>query len=164
MIALALTAVVMMAALPAFIAMLDLFDLRHQRSDAPGRRRNIRRQCRARGGKIARIERSAGERQHALDMLRHFIRQFLDARPAGRVTRHLCSNIRVDMTGPDTATGGCSALMYHAAVETAVSAASVAQLPLPVSPPVVVDYIDDYVLTSGGWKFKYRRTTVVFQP
>ena len=91
------------------------------------------------------------------------IRQFLNSRPAGRVTRHLCSNIRVDMTGPDSATGGCSALMYHAAVETAVSAATDAQLPLPVTAPVVVDYTDDYVLTSGGWKFKYRRTTVVFQ-
>ena len=85
------------------------------------------------------------------------IRQFLNSRPAGRVTRHLCSNIRVDMTGPDTATGGCSALMYHAPAPTD------AQHPLPVSVPVVVDYIDDYVLTSGGWKFKYRRTTVVFQ-
>lgn len=92
------------------------------------------------------------------------IRQFLDARPAGRVTRHLCSNIRVDMTGPDTAMGGCSALMYHAAVEKAVSAATDAQRPLPVSAPVVVDYLDDYVLTSSGWKFKYRRTTIVFQP
>lgn len=86
------------------------------------------------------------------------IRQFLDARPAGRVTRHLCTNIRIDMTGLNTATGSCSALMYHA------PAGNDAQLPLPVSAPLVVDYIDDYVLTAAGWKIKHRRTTIVFPP
>ena len=86
------------------------------------------------------------------------IRQFLDARPTGRVTRHLCTNTRIDMTGPDTATGSCSALMYHA------PAGKDAQLPLPVSAPVVVDYLDDYVLTAAGWRILHRRTTIVFQP
>ena len=85
------------------------------------------------------------------------IRAFLDARPAGRVTRHTCSNVRVDMTGPTTATGTCSALMFQA--PTAKDAA----LPLPVSAPAVVDYVDDYVLTDAGWKIKYRKTVIVFQ-
>ena len=86
------------------------------------------------------------------------IRKFLDARPADRVTRHLCTNIRIEMTGPDTATGSCSALMYQS------QAGKDAQLPLPVSAPVVVEYLDDYVLTVEGWKFGYRRTSIVFQP
>lgn len=83
------------------------------------------------------------------------IRAFLDARPTGRVTRHLISNVRIKMTGPNTATGTCSALMYAAAGR---------DMPLPVSPPLVVDYADDYVLTVGGWRFQHRRTHVVFQP
>ena len=88
------------------------------------------------------------------------IRQFLDARPVDKVTRHLCSNIRIDLTGPTSARGTCSALMFQA---KAIANAAPSQ-PLPVSAPVVVDYVDDYVLTEGGWKFHYRRTTLVFQP
>lgn len=85
------------------------------------------------------------------------IRGFLDTRPANRVTRHICSNIRIDMTGPTTATGSCSALMFLA------NAVKGTPLPLPVSPPVVVDYLDDYLLTSEGWKFNRRTALVVFQ-
>ena len=86
------------------------------------------------------------------------IRAFLDARPVDRVTRHLCTNLRIDMTGPATATGSCSALMYQA------PAAKDAQLPLPVSAPVVAEYVDDYVLTAAGWKFRHRKTSIVFAP
>jgi SnoaL-like domain len=85
------------------------------------------------------------------------IRAFLDARPADRVTRHVCTNTRIDMTGSHAATGSCSAMMYHAPL------AKDAQLPLPVFSPVIVDYADDYVLTQDGWKFKYRKTFIVFQ-
>lgn len=88
------------------------------------------------------------------------IREFLDARPVDRVTRHICTNMRFDMTGPDTATGTCSALMYQA---PAAKEAQPSQL-LPLSPPVVVDYVDAYVLTGGGWKFKCRKASVVFSP
>ncbi|HEV2041563.1 MAG TPA: nuclear transport factor 2 family protein [Casimicrobiaceae bacterium] len=88
------------------------------------------------------------------------IRQFLDTRPVDRVTRHIISNIRINMTGPATATGTCSALMYQATHDSA----SAPTQPLPVSAPVVVDYVDDYALTSGGWKFACRRTSMVFQP
>lgn len=88
------------------------------------------------------------------------IRQFLDARPADRVTRHVCSNIRIDMTGPATATGTCAALMFQATPPIGAAATQ----PLPVTSPVIVDYVDDYVLTASGWKFKHRRTTLVFQP
>lgn len=48
--------------------------------------------------------------------------------------------------------------LYHA------PAGKDAQLPLPVSAPMVVDYIDDYVLTAAGWRILHRRTTIVFQP
>jgi uncharacterized protein (TIGR02246 family) len=88
------------------------------------------------------------------------IREFLDARPRNRVTRHICSNIRIDVTGPDTATGTCSALMFAASFADESASAT----PLPISSPVVVDYLDNYVLTDHGWKIQCRRTKVVFQP
>ncbi len=86
------------------------------------------------------------------------IRSFLNARPVGRATRHICTNISIAMTGPETATGRSSAMMFQAASETPV------KLPLQVSAPVVVDYADNYLLTPDGWKFQHRRTTIVFQP
>ncbi len=85
------------------------------------------------------------------------IRSFLDARPTDRVTRHVCSNIRIDMTGPGTAKGTSSALMF------AAPATQAATLPLPGGGPMVVDYTDDYVLTDDGWKIKHRKTMLVFQ-
>jgi uncharacterized protein (TIGR02246 family) len=83
------------------------------------------------------------------------IRAFLDARPAGRTTRHVCSNIRADLTGADTARGHCIALMY---------AGAGTDVPLQVSAPMLVDYADEFVLTARGWKFLHRRTDVIFQP
>lgn len=83
------------------------------------------------------------------------IRQFLAARPAGRVTRHVCTNIRIDMITPDAAKGTCTALMFQAPAGQ--------QTPLPVSTPVVVDYDDLYQLTDSGWKFKHRKIQVIFQ-
>jgi hypothetical protein len=86
------------------------------------------------------------------------IRQFLDARPIDRVTRHTCTNIRINMTSPTTATGSCIASMYQATLGMGQS------LPVPATHPVVVDYIDDYVLTDNGWKFKSRKVAIIFQP
>ncbi|MDB5847393.1 MAG: nuclear transport factor 2 family protein [Rhodoferax sp.] len=83
------------------------------------------------------------------------IRAFLIARPTGRVTRHLCGNVRIDMTGPDAATGTCVAL---------VLAGATGDTPPAPSPPLVVDYTDDYVRTADGWKFSHRRTAIVFGP
>ncbi len=92
------------------------------------------------------------------------IRQFLEARPAGRTTRHLCSNIRIDPVDPSTAVGTSSALMFAASVGSGSEPSTTQTLPLPVAAPWVVDYLDDYLLTADGWKFKCRRTVLVFQP
>jgi hypothetical protein len=89
---------------------------------------------------------------------------FLNARPTGRVTRHLISNVRIDMTGPNTATGHCSAMMYAASGSEGSEGSNSSDTPLPVSPPLVVDYADDFVRTADGWRFQHRRTRIVFQP
>ena len=86
------------------------------------------------------------------------VRQFLNARPANRVTRHTCSNIRIDMTGPETATGTSCATMFHAQAERD------APLPLTASTPLFAEYVDAYVLTEAGWKIKHRKIVIVFRP
>ena len=57
----------------AFVAVLGLLDLRHQRGDAPRRRRQIRRQRRARDGEFARIERGARHGKRAFELARHHV-------------------------------------------------------------------------------------------
>lgn len=99
----------------------------------------------------------AFERAGQVSLGHEAIRQFLAARPADRVTRHLCTNIRIDMTTPATATGTCTALMFQA------PAALQAHLPLAAATPLIVDYEDVYQLTGSGWKFKHRRVQVIFQ-
>lgn len=100
----------------------------------------------------------AGQASHgAGDILK-----FLDARPTDRVTRHMCSNIRINMTGPDTAKGTCTALMFQATAEKSDDTGEKKPRPLAAAAPLVVDYLDDYVLTASGWKFKHRQTHIVF--
>lgn len=86
------------------------------------------------------------------------IRSFLDARPRDRTTRHLLTNVRIESTGPENASGTCSALLYQAAAPQQPHG------PLPVPGPLVVDWVDAFVLTPVGWRFGHRKTTVVFEP
>lgn len=86
------------------------------------------------------------------------ILQFLNARPADKVTRHACTNIRIDMTGPQAATGHSYVLVFQG------QALGDAQQPLPTTAPMVVEYQDTYVLMAEGWKFKHRVVKIVFQP
>ena len=61
-----------------------LLDLRHQRGDAPRRRRDVGRQRRARGGKFARIERGARHRERAFELARQHAGELLHARQPSR--------------------------------------------------------------------------------
>ena len=85
------------------------------------------------------------------------VRAFLDARPGNRVTRHTCSNIRINMQGSAKATGTNCATMFHAPAERD------ARLPLKGSTTLFAEYFDDYVLTAGSWKIGHRKIVVVFQ-
>lgn len=86
------------------------------------------------------------------------LRGFLEAMPLDRTMRHLCSNIRIDMTGPTTAKGTSGVMMVHAMLPPTEP------LPLPAGTPLVAEYEDEYVLTASGWKFQYRKTFIVFKP
>ncbi|MGE0804131.1 MAG: nuclear transport factor 2 family protein [Burkholderiaceae bacterium] len=84
------------------------------------------------------------------------IRAFLEARPDGRVTRHLCTNIAIRVVDSENAEGDCSVIMFQGALQrSGPSEAS--------PPPSVVDYRDRFVLTSGGWRFARREVQVIFR-
>nr|WP_295662023.1 nuclear transport factor 2 family protein [Polymorphobacter sp.] len=66
------------------------------------------------------------------------------ARP-GRVTRHFCANVVVDVDSPTAARGESAMLLY-----TGPGA------------PLVGSFHDRFVLTPDGWRFAERRGSIVF--
>ncbi|WP_227698612.1 nuclear transport factor 2 family protein [Sphingomonas hengshuiensis] len=66
------------------------------------------------------------------------------ARPP-RTTRHICSNIVIDVTGPDQAEGESAMLLFTGE-----------------GPPKVGSFHDRFVLTADGWRFAERRGTLTF--
>jgi len=68
------------------------------------------------------------------------------SRPA-RITRHVCSNVVIDVVGPDLARGFSAMLLFTGA---------------PV--PLVGSFHDLFRLTSEGWRFAERRGSLTFAP
>ncbi|WP_218508280.1 nuclear transport factor 2 family protein [Variovorax sp. dw_308] len=84
------------------------------------------------------------------------IEGFLDARPTGMTTRHLCTNIRVHFDdGADEATGFCYVLFFQGSAETGPCIAK--------GPPSVVEYHDRFSRTSSGWRIQERRIRMAIQ-
>lgn len=67
------------------------------------------------------------------------------ARPP-RTSRHICSNIVIDIES-DTAARGRSAMLLFTAAD---------------KPPLVGGFKDEFVLTDEGWRFSRRRGTLTF--
>lgn len=67
------------------------------------------------------------------------------ARPP-RTTRHVCSNVVIDVEGPATARGTSAMLLF-----TAADAA-----------PLVGSFHDRFCLTAEGWRFAERRGSLIF--
>ena len=86
------------------------------------------------------------------------ISRFLEGRPADVVTRHLCTNIRISVQSADEATGVCYVLFFSG------KAGADARLPIPPSPPGVVEYHDIFSRTAAGWRIRERRIAPVFAP
>lgn len=82
-------------------------------------------------------------------------------RPAGIVTRHVCSNLRVDVLDGRRATGTHYFLLYrhdHAATGTDAAA------PAPLGPPETLgEYHDEYVRTEEGWRISRRVAKAAFR-
>ncbi|MDF8332323.1 nuclear transport factor 2 family protein [Novosphingobium cyanobacteriorum] len=67
------------------------------------------------------------------------------ARPP-RTTRHVCSNVVIDVEGPATARGTSAMLLFTAAD----------------APPLVGSFHDRFCLTAEGWRFAERRGSLIF--
>ena len=82
---------------------------------------------------------------------------FLEARPATVETRHLCTNIRVDLASAGEATGFCYALFFQGAAGEAGRPATLSDA------PSVVEYHDRYRRTPQGWRIQERRIRMALQ-
>lgn len=66
------------------------------------------------------------------------------ARPP-RITRHICSNVVIDVDSPETARGTSAMLLF-----TGEGA------------PLVGSFLDRFILTLEGWRFAERRGSLIF--
>jgi hypothetical protein len=64
-----------------------------------------------------------------------------------RTTRHVCSNVVIDVEGPATARGTSAMLLFTGD-----------------GPPLVGSFHDRFALTLDGWRFSERRGALVFKP
>lgn len=87
------------------------------------------------------------------------IRQWLRQRPDELRSRHVISNVFIDVPGPDEARGISYFTLYrHHGTE------SVRFGPVPLSGPAAVGHYEDrFVRTADGWLFRSRRAQVAFR-
>jgi ketosteroid isomerase-like protein len=80
------------------------------------------------------------------------------ARPAERMTRHICSNVVVTVETTTTATAFSNYLIY--------GGVRVDDDPVPVldsKPPVICEFHDRLVYTKDGWSFALRKGVILFR-
>lgn len=86
------------------------------------------------------------------------LQRFLEARPATVATCHLCTNVRVERTSDDEATGFCYVLFFTGVPGEAGTPATAA------GAPSVVTYHDRYRRTPAGWRIAERRIQMAMKP
>ena len=90
------------------------------------------------------------------DEMRRFFGDSASAEAEGRKSRHVSSNIAVEVTGPDEATGLSYFTLYR----------HVGQKPrvpdLEGQPVILGQYTDRFVRTPAGWRIAHRRADVGF--
>jgi hypothetical protein len=91
------------------------------------------------------------------DALRAMFRARQDM--AGRRSRHVCTNLAIDVVGPDEAAG----LVYLSLYRHDFATSAPNDTPAPGGPPVAVgQYRDRFVRTEDGWRFAFRRAELAF--
>jgi hypothetical protein len=95
------------------------------------------------------VEEGTFERKGEVLRGRGAILAAMQARPESVVTRHACTNIRVDLQADGTARGTCTLLLFHGAAGAAPGI-------------TVAEYHDAYVQTPGGWRIQSRVAHIVF--
>ncbi|MGH8260486.1 MAG: nuclear transport factor 2 family protein [Steroidobacteraceae bacterium] len=89
---------------------------------------------------------------------REAIRAALAARPASRLTRHLCTNLEIDVLDAERARGFCYLLLY---------AGDASEPETPSGRPAdriqrIGEYRDTFVLSQGGWRISRREGRLIF--
>ncbi|MFO1219845.1 MAG: nuclear transport factor 2 family protein [Burkholderiaceae bacterium] len=88
---------------------------------------------------------------------RSAIAQRIAEQPPDQVSRHVLTNICIEVPSPGRATGTLTLTMYRAK-RTQPSG------PLPLEGPALVgEYQDEYRLTPQGWRIASRRLTTIFR-
>lgn len=87
------------------------------------------------------------------------IREALAARPASRLTRHLCTNLDIEPLAADRARGLCYVLLYAGRAEESARGAGRPA----VGGQKVGEYHDTFVLTPEGWRIGRREGRLVFR-
>ena len=75
---------------------------------------------------------------------------------ADRVSRHVCTNVLIDVVSEDEAVGRCVFTLYRA---DGIDPGSIART---TTPAMVGDYVDRFVRTAEGWRFSHRRAEAAF--
>jgi hypothetical protein len=78
------------------------------------------------------------------------------ARPKNVITQHLNLNIRITLTGPDSAAGESVVVMYRADTADALEPGKGRK----AVGPMIGTWSDTFVRTPSGWRFKDRRGAV----
>jgi ketosteroid isomerase-like protein len=82
-----------------------------------------------------------------------------EARPATRMTRHVCTNVRVTVTSPATATG----LTYVVLFGGTSTDAPDGHFGIKADARLLMGEVDDtFVLTPAGWRIRRRRAWFTF--
>ena len=80
------------------------------------------------------------------------------SRPADRITRHVCTNIRITVETPDRARGLTYALLYSANANELPDA----HFGLRAEPRHLIgEFEDEFVRTQDGWRIAARRARFV---
>jgi len=80
------------------------------------------------------------------------------SRPSGRVTRHICTNIRIQVDSSDQARGLTYAVVYSANADDPTDAHFGVQAD---ARRLVGEFEDEFVRTQEGWRFSARRARFV---
>ena len=86
------------------------------------------------------------------------IRKMFEARPAGRITRHTCSNTRITVESAERASGVHRVVLYMGPDQPAAHPQFGHQADARV---LVGEFADVFVKTAAGWRFASRRGRVI---
>jgi ketosteroid isomerase-like protein len=81
------------------------------------------------------------------------------ARPKTKVTRHMVSNVVIDVRGGDKAKGLLYVLLY-----TGTTGSEAPAFPIAADPVQLVgEFCDDYIRTEAGWRIAKRIGRMIFR-